>query len=225
MAPAQVTGQRPDPRPALFPLGVILYELICGAAPFNGENVPALMYQIVNFVPPAPSSVNQAVPELLDYIVAKMIAKPIEERYADAAEVARDLRECGRQLAFAGAPINPATATHTQPLTPAAMPTLVDAAAKTSVLVQPVSRTREADRVIEVAAPAPAHGVAASFDSMEATQRLASLTGAAPPPTPTQAIKSMPPGPPGRRRRRDWLIVAGAGVCGLLAARSILRRR
>src|SRR5258706_15467133 len=204
MAPEQVIGKRADHRSDIFSLGVILYELICGAAPFNGENVTALMYQIVNFVPPAPSSVNQAVPELLDYIVAKMIAKPIEERYADAAEEARDLRECERQLAIAGAPINPAAATHTQALTPAAMPpqpTLVDAAAKTSVLVQPVSRTREADRVIEAPAPAPApaHGVAASFDSMEATQRLASLTGAAPPPTATPARTCVPPRPPGPR--------------------------
>ena len=222
MSPEQVIGKRADHRCDLFSLGVILYEMICGAAPFNGENVTALMYQIVNFVPPAPSSVNQAVPEMLDYIVAKMIAKPVEERYADAAEVARDLRECERQVAAAGAPINPATATHTQPL---AQPTLVDAAAKTSVLAQPVSRTREADRVIEVAAPPPAHGVAASFDSLEATQRLAALTGAAPPQTATQAIKSIPRSPAGRWRRRDWLIVASAGVCGLLAARAILRRR
>jgi serine/threonine-protein kinase len=230
MSPEQVIGKRADHRCDIFSLGVILYEMICGAAPFNGENVTALMYQIVNFVPPAPSSVNQAVPELLDYIVAKMIAKPLEERYAEAAEVARDLRECERQLAAAGVLINPATATHTQPLAPAPAgatppPTLVDAEAKTSVLVQPVSRTREADRVVEVAAPAPAHGVAASFDSLEATQRLASLTGATPPQPTTQVIKSMPRGPAGRWRRRDWLIVAGAGVCGLLAARAILRRR
>src|SRR5712671_7054373 len=132
MSPEQVIGKRADHRSDVFSLGVILYAMLTGTTPFNGENVTALMYQIVNFVPPAPSSVNQAVPELLDYIVAKMIAKPIEERYADAAEVARDLRECERQLAIAGAPINPATATHTQPLTPAAMPpqpTLVDAAA------------------------------------------------------------------------------------------------
>jgi hypothetical protein len=119
--------------------------------------------------------------------------------------------------------------TRTQPLqtigvvTPP-QPKLVDAAAKTSVLAQTVSRTREADRLTGEGSAPPARGLAPSFDSVEATQRLASLTGAAPPQTATQAIKSIPREPSGRWRRRDWLVVIGAGVCGLLAARAILRR-
>jgi serine/threonine-protein kinase len=224
MSPEQVIGKRADHRSDIFSLGVILYEMLCGTAPFNGENVTALMYQIVNFVPPAPSSVNDAVPPMLDLIVAKMLAKPLEERYQDAADVARDLRECERQLAGAPGAAPPSRAA---PPAPAALPEpkLVDNTAKTIVLAQSIARTREADRSPEELAAAPARGLASSFDSMEATQRLASLTGVSSPQTATQAIKSIPRPPSGRWRRRDWLAVVGAGLLGLIIARAIVRRQ
>jgi serine/threonine-protein kinase len=230
MSPEQVIGKRADHRSDIFSLGVILYEMLCGAAPFNGENVTALMYQIVNFLPPPPSRINEAVPQMLDYIVAKMLAKPLESRYHDAAELARDLRECERQLV---APAGTTQPGRTAPgLAPMPEPQLVDADAKSSVLAQTLNRTRVADQAPEELPDSPARGLAQSFDSLEATQRLATLTGASvqaeepPAPTTTQVLRSIAPSSQSRRwRRRDWLLVGAAAIGGLLVAGSIVRGR
>jgi serine/threonine-protein kinase len=229
MSPEQVIGKRADHRSDIFSLGVILYEMLTGSTPFNGDNVTALMYQIVNFAPPAPSTTNAAIPELLDYIVAKMLAKALEERYQSADDLARDLRECERVLA--------SPMTGTIPPRPAALasgnePELVDTHVKTVVLAQTVNRTREADQApLDTSAP-PARGLAHGFDSMEATQRLAVMTGAGKVPEPveerqtaTQVLNQMPRPPSGRWRRRDWLLVGGATALGLVAAAALIRKR
>src|SRR5262245_1209699 len=224
MSPEQVIGKRADHRSDLFSLGVILYEMLTGGAPFNGENVTALMYQIVNFAPPAPSSVNPQAPEMLDFIVAKMLAKPLEERYQDARDLVRDLRECERALS---APPVPAAAPRPAGLARGAQPEFVDTPAKTVVLAQTVNRTRVQD---EQSPPEPtspaAHGVSPSFDSAEATQRLAVLTGAATLPlSNTQMVGAMPRTPRVGWRRRAWLVVGGEGLAGLLVAGAIVKRR
>ena len=223
MSPEQVIGKRADHRSDIFSLGVILYEMLTGAAPFSGENVTALMYQIVNFAPPAPSSVNPHVPEMLDFVAAKMLAKPLEDRYQDAREVARDLRECERALAAPGS----ATLSGTRPfgLASGAQPQMMSTDAKTVVLAQSVNRTRQQDeKAPEDTSAPPARGVSHSFDSNEATQRLAVLTGAATlPQTATQAIGAVPHAARGRWRRRDWLLLGGAALAGLIVAGLVLR--
>jgi serine/threonine-protein kinase len=207
--------------------------MLTGATPFNGENVTALMYQIVNFAPPAPSALNGAVPELADYIVAKMLAKALEERYQSAAEVARDLRECERQLASTapGAALpGPALGLASGP-----QPELADTNVKTVVLAQTLNRTRVADNAPPEGTVPPARGLAHSFNSLEATQRLAVLTGATTTQqkspeeearqTATQVIESMRPTRRAGWRRRDWLLVATAAIAGLAAAGAMVRKR
>jgi serine/threonine-protein kinase len=230
MSPEQVIGKRADHRSDVFSLGVILYEMLTGQAPFNGDNVTALMYQIVNFIPPAPSTVNAGVPELLNYIVAKMLAKALEERYQSALDLSRDLRECERQLnapAAATLPPRPAAA-----LASGAAPELLNTDAKTVVLGQTINRTRQADNAPEEVPAAPARGLAQSFDSLEATQRLATMTGATTTlsqseerQTATQVLGSFPKPARAGWRRRDWLLVGGAAVLGLVVARAVVKGR
>src|SRR5262245_4142473 len=229
MSPEQVIGKRADHRSDLFSLGVILYETLTGSAPFSGENVTALMYQIVNFAPPAPSAVNPAVPELLNFIVAKMLAKPLEERYQSAQELANDLRNCERQIASPAAitqPLRPLLQ-GTAGLAAGTHPELALSQAQSVVMAQTLNRTRQDDSTRGEGTDPPAHGLAHSFDSAEATQRLAALTGASTTlsdsVSATQAMSSLRPPESSGWRRRDWLLVGGALLLGLLIAAAILR--
>ena len=96
MSPEQAEGRRVDQRSDIFSLGVILYELVCHQRPFEGENESAILYEVLNTQPQPLARYCREVPDDLQRIVAKCLAKAPEERYQSAADLTTDLRSVKR---------------------------------------------------------------------------------------------------------------------------------
>ncbi len=91
LSPEQALGQTVDARSDLYSTGCLLFELLTGRPPFQGDSPVAVAYQHVGEVPPKPSDVAPDVPEVLDRITLKALAKDRNQRYGSAAEFRSDL--------------------------------------------------------------------------------------------------------------------------------------
>lgn len=91
-SPEQAQGKAVDPRSDLYSLGVVMYEMVCGSAPFKAENPVAVAYKHVQEQVVPPSQVNPSVPASYEAITMRLLAKNPDARYASAEALRSDLR-------------------------------------------------------------------------------------------------------------------------------------
>ena len=101
MSPQQVKEHPLDYRTDIYSVGVVMYHLLSGRLPFQAANNFSLIYQITNVEPPPPSSYRPEIPQALDDIVRRAMAKDLERRYASWEEFSLDLAQV-----FRGEPIS-----------------------------------------------------------------------------------------------------------------------
>ena len=92
MSPEQVRGQIVDTRSDIFSFGVILYQLLTGVNPFLREHHADTASAILSQDPSPLSDHIKAVPDLLEHMLRKMLAKPAEDRYQSVHELRTDLQ-------------------------------------------------------------------------------------------------------------------------------------
>lgn len=96
MAPEQGLGEAGDERSDLYSLGVILYQLIVGELPYDAETPLAIILKHLNSPVPSVRTANPALPEDLDRIIQKSMAKEPQDRYQTANEFIEDLNRLER---------------------------------------------------------------------------------------------------------------------------------
>ena len=136
LSPEQAKGGEVDPRSDLYSLGVVLYELLTGKTPFDGETPVEIAMKHLSTTPKPPSKLRPDVPRELDMVVMRALAKNPDERYQSADEMEGDLERVAR-----GARVSATTSdTATQVLRrPAAAAAAASATAATMIAPPPAS--------------------------------------------------------------------------------------
>jgi tRNA A-37 threonylcarbamoyl transferase component Bud32 len=100
MSPEQLNGEQVDGRSDLFSLGVVLYTVLTGYRPFQGNSAMTVSFKVVNRDPIPATVLDTDLPQGLDYIIGRSMAKDPAQRYQRGMEMALDIQDlkAGREL-------------------------------------------------------------------------------------------------------------------------------
>ena len=142
MSPEQVLGRALDGRSDLFSVGVMLYEMITGERPFEGQSITTIMYKIVHETPIPPRRLDSTIHPGLSTVVERALAKSPEERFSSGAELARAVQNYEQAQVLVTSTLDKPTGE---------FPSLVDAnKSHDSVKVPPALAGREEQRQLGI---------------------------------------------------------------------------